>query len=184
MNSCWSCLTVIENGEKTCPLCGADQAALPPLTEVETAIVVNKTPLMLRWGVPAGALFCLLGAAAWYTKQADYVDPHAQGESAATNALENIRLALSLYAMSQSDQYPPTLDPLATQAAVPEQDAKIEGYSLVYRPIPSPNDGAIRGFTLLARPEKTDYRNFYIDQSGVLHATEQNRPAGIDDPPI
>jgi len=140
--------------------------------------------VILRWGVPVAVILCLLSAAAWFTTRTDDDDSPAKAEAKATTALLNIRLALSQYALSKSDKYPSTLEPLDAQVAVPLQDAKVGGYSIVYTPLPSESDGMIRGFALLAQPEKKNYRSFYIDQSGVLRATKESRPARIDDSPI
>lgn len=98
------------------------------------------------------------------------------------SALTNVRVALSQYAISHGDQYPATLEPLGARAAVPVQDAQIAGYSTEYKAEPS-GDGKIRGFTLLAQPGNGTGRSFYIDQSGVLRATQENRAARADDPP-
>jgi type II secretory pathway pseudopilin PulG len=140
--------------------------------------------VILRWGVPVVAILCLLSAAAWFTTRTSDDDSPATAEAKATAALVNIRLALSQYALSKDDKYPSTLEPLDAQVAVPVEDAKVEGYSIVYKSLPSESDGMIRGFTLLAQPEKKNWRSFYIDQSGVLRSTEESRPARIDDPPI
>jgi type II secretory pathway pseudopilin PulG len=184
MNSCWSCLVVIENGANVCPLCGADQTPPPPLSPGEVAILSSDSrPAILRWILPAGAiLLSALGAAIWYTTRTNDGDAPAKAESAATSALMSVRVALSQYATSHGDQYPSTLEPLGAGAAVPAQDAQIGGYALEYKAPPS-GDGKIEGFTLVAQPGNASGRSFYIDQSGVLRATKENRPARADDPP-
>jgi type II secretory pathway pseudopilin PulG len=184
MQSCWSCLVVIENGATICPLCGADQTPLPPISDCEAAILHGSKSVVLRWGISAVAILCLLGAAAWYITQTNDDDSPAKAEAAATNALVNIRLALSQYAISKGDKYPSTLEPLEAQAKAPEENARTKGYAMVYTPLRSESDGMIRGFVLLAQPEKGDCRNFYIDQTGVMRATQERRHARIDDPPI
>ena len=184
MASCWSCLVVLENGAQVCPLCGADQTPLPPISDREAAILLGSKPVIWRWVALAVAILCLLGTVAWYTIQTSDDGSPAMAEAAATSALLNIRLALSQYAMSKGDKYPSTLEPLDAQASVPEQDAKIKGYALVYTPLRTESDGMIRGFALLAQRERENCRNFYIDQTGVLRATRESRSARIDDPPI
>ena len=182
MNSCWSCLVVIEKGANVCPLCGADQTPLPPISPDEMAIVSGSNSAIVRWVVAAVAILCVLGVVAWQTTGATDDDESAQAEAAATSALVNVRVALSQYAMSHSDQYPATLDPLGAQAAMPVQDAQVDGYVVEYESLRS-DDGKIRNFALLAKPEKANCRSFYIDQSGLLRATQENRPARVDDPP-
>jgi hypothetical protein len=184
MNSCWSCLVVIENGAKVCPTCGADQTPIPPISAGEVAILQGSKSVVLRWVISAVAILCVLGAAAWYTTQTNEEDSPAKAEAAATNAMLNIRVALAQYAISKGDKYPSTLEPLDAQAKVPEEKARTKGYAMEYTPLRSESDGMIRGFVLLAQPEKEDCRNFYIDQTGVLRATQERRHARIDDPPI
>ena len=184
MDSCWSCLAVVEKGAKTCPLCGAEQTPPPPLSPAEAAIISgsNSRSAMLRWVLPALAVVCGLGVALWYATRTADSDASATAGDAATRALLSIRVALSQYAISHGDQYPATLEPLGAQAAVPVQDAKIGGYELEYQALLS-SDGKIRGFTMVAKPENVTGRSFYIDQSGVLRATQENRPARVNDPP-
>jgi type IV pilus assembly protein PilA len=128
------------------------------------------------------AILCGLGAAIWYATRANDSDTPAAAEAVATDALMNVRAALSQYAMSHGDQYPATLEPLGARAAMPVQDAQIGGYALEYRALPS-EDGKIHGFTLLGQPKSANGHSFYLDQSGVLRATEASRPARADDPP-
>jgi hypothetical protein len=185
MDSCWSCLVVIENGENVCPLCGADQTPLPGLTLLGIAEPQSFKSTILRWGLPAVAIMSLLGAALWYTTiRTDVENLAAQQETAAAAALVNIRAALSEFAISAGDKYPSKLEQLGDRAALPEQVARTQGYTMVYTPRPSAIDGPIRGFVLLAQPDNNNRRKFYIDQSGVVRATQESRPARIDDPPI
>src|SRR5882762_6936815 len=106
MNSCWSCLVVVENGAKVCPLCGADQTPVPPISDGEAAIQLGSTSVIPRWSIPVLAILCFLGAAAWYITRTNDDDSPAKTEAAATNDLLNIRLALSQYAISKGGKYP------------------------------------------------------------------------------
>jgi hypothetical protein len=127
----------------------------------------------------------MIGAALWYTTiRTDGENLAAQEETAAAAALVNIRVALSEFAISAGDKYPSQLEQLGDRAAVQEQAARTEGYTIVYTPLPSGGDGPIRGFALLAQPDIANRRQFYIDQSGVVRATQESRPARVDDPPI
>jgi hypothetical protein len=91
---------------------------------------------------------------------------------------------LSEYALTSGDTYPPTLESVGERVMQPVRAAQAAGYEIVYIPQPRRSDGSIRGFVLLARMEKAGWRNFYIDESGVLRATEENRQANVQDPPI
>ncbi len=67
---------------------------------------------------------------------------------------------------------------------VPAQNAQSEGYQLQYTPGPASSDGLVHNYVLLARPGNYGYSNFYTDETGVLRATRENRPATAQDPPI
>ena len=49
---------------------------------------------------------------------------------------------------------------------------------------PAGPGGRVHNFVLLARPGNYGYRNFYLDETGVLRATQENRPATAQDPPL
>ena len=102
----------------------------------------------------------------------------------ASKALRDIRTALSQYALTAGDKYPSTLESLGDQAAASVQAARNANYEVIYTPKYYKNDEGITGFQLWARPEKPNHRSFYIDESGALRATQENRPANDQDPPI
>lgn len=56
------------------------------------------------------------------------------------------------------------------------------GYRLEYSPTLSPGDAVFSGFVILARPEKSDFLNLRVDESGLVRATKKNRLATEQDP--
>jgi hypothetical protein len=58
-------------------------------------------------------------------------------------------------------------------------------YRITYQPGPLIGDGKITNYLFSARPleyEKTGKRSFVIDETGVVHSTEENRAAKLSDP--
>jgi hypothetical protein len=184
MSSCWSCLVIIDQGVKVCPFCGADQTAPRPVVLIGASEPPNKTLVLLRWAAAAIAVAACLGGLLWYARWERKVAPVLRAEAAATDSLRDLRLVLSEYAMASHDAYPASLESLDDRARLLALNAHKEGYELVYTAHTSRGDALIHSFVLLARPGKSNLRNFYIDESGVLRATQEDRPANGQDPPI
>jgi type II secretory pathway pseudopilin PulG len=127
---------------------------------------------------------CSLTGLLWFARREHSKNLREQEETTASRALQDIRTALSQYALTSGDQYPSALGTLGDRAAQPLQEARTESYEMKYIPKLSSNDGAITGFELWANPGKPNHRSFYIDESGVLRATQENRQANDTDPPI
>ncbi len=61
------------------------------------------------------------------------------------------------------------------------------GYRFTLRPGPPDVHGIVSTFSCTARPleyERTGLRSFFVDESGIIRATEENRPATADDEPL
>lgn len=112
------------------------------------------------------------------------VSPDLEAAVIAAKSLRDVREALSAYALSAKDVYPASLDLLSARTSLPMQSALSAGYNLQYIPNVTSNDGVPRGFVILARHEKSEYLSLYIDESGVVRATPENRPATVSDPPL
>ena len=77
--------------------------------------------------------------------------------------------------------------PSASRAGFIDNDlasGKKNGFIFVYKPGYSDKTGEIRDYILTVRPSKwqTGSKSFFTDQSGVIHATTENRAATIRDP--
>jgi hypothetical protein len=105
----------------------------------------------------------------------------AQAEAQAIASLREIGRQLAAYAEASSGQYPASLEALGEKERPSAQEARREGYNLSYAP--GEAQGRITHFALTAQPERYGFRSFYLDETGVLRATRENRPATSDDPP-
>lgn len=187
LNSCWSCLVVLEQHAKLCPLCGADQSrpvefvnpdALPPVTP--RSFFRHWSSVIIAIAIFAGTMIGIL----WHYFGGLCTSPAAQGAEAAAQSLRDVRVELSAYSLYAKDEYPATLDSLGALAAQSAQSAWNAGYKLFYIPRASSSDQGFRSFVLLARPENGAYLNLYVDESGVVRATTENRAATSLDPPF
>jgi hypothetical protein len=63
---------------------------------------------------------------------------------------------------------------------------KLDNYVLTYQPGPVDSDGNIQTFTVTARPVKRreGMWNLFVDQTGIIRSTKENRAATVSDPPI
>ena len=176
MYTCRECERPINQASEICPYCGADltQAAEPE----EPSPPRSLGSILTRWGVIVLTLSFALWAFVHYVLPRD---PAARAETEAAGALREVGAALAAYAGAQGGSYPPQLEALGERARGAVQKALSGGYRLEYTPGPAGSDGAVRTFTLLARPGNYGYRNFYTDQSGVVRSTREKRPATAQD---
>ena len=187
MPSCWSCLVMLENGATVCPLCGADQTR-----PVEFVDPISPQPPTLKstlhdWRTEIVVIVVVVGLIIdifWQNFKEESIRPDLQTAEIAAKSLRDLREALSAYALSTKDIYPATLGPLSSRTSLPTQSALSVGYKLQYLPNLSSTDGVPRSFVILARHEKSYYLSLYIDESGVVRATSENRPATVRDPPL
>ena len=187
MSTCWSCLVVIENGDQLCPLCGADQARPVEFINPNVPQPQELKAVVHHWAIVIVVIVVFVGGMAailWYYFGSLRTSPDSQAAEVAAQSLQSVREELSAYSLLSKDSYPETLDPLGALARRPSEVAMGAGYKLFYSPEQSASDGLVRSFVLLARPEKTGYPNLYIDESGVVRATRENRPATAQDPPF
>jgi hypothetical protein len=186
MPSCWSCLVMLEQGAKVCPLCGADQTRPVQIVNPNLTPPVTAKGLFQEWKlviVVISVFAVSMGGLLWHNFGEPSISPAAQAAGVTSKSLRELREALSAYVISKNESYPATLNPLGERASLPVQAAMIAGYRLEYSPKTSPSEVGSRGFVILARPEKSGFLNLRIDESGVVRATEDNRPATAQDSP-
>jgi hypothetical protein len=177
---------MIEQEAQVCPLCGADQTKPVKFVDANLPQPPTAKSVAREWGLAIVVLAAFAGGIAgillhnlgWQS-----TTPAAEAAEIAAKSLRDIREALSTYALFAKDEYPATLDALGGVTSAPKEAALNAEYKLVYSLQPPSNDGAHRSFVLLARPEKNNYLNLYIDESGMVRATTENRPATGEDPP-
>lgn len=183
MYTCRECEYPINQATEICPYCGADLTAPGPEELAPLARKRSLSAILLRWAVLLAALTAALWGFLWYVLPERGGDPAARAESQAAATLREIRGALSNYAAAQRGAYPNSLEALGDSARGPAQKALSQGYRVEYTPGPVGSDGTVHNYVLLARPGNYGYRSFYMDETGVLRTTQENRPATAQDPP-
>jgi hypothetical protein len=187
MNSCWSCLVVLEQGAQICPLCGADQAHPIELSTSDPTEPVSLRSPVRDWRIALGiviASIAIMAGIYWSAFGARSISPDMQAAQVTAKSLRSIREELSAYALFAKDTYPSSLDNLMEHATLPTQAAMSAGYKLQYDPKLPANDGAFRGYVIVARPQKNGYPNLYIDETGVVRVSAGNQTATRLDPPL
>lgn len=167
-----------------CPICGADQAHPIQIADPNSPQPLTLPSFIQEWSILILLLVADVGGMAgilWHNFGRFGTSPAMGAAEVGAKSLRDVREALSDYALSAS-AYPPTLDSLGGRMTLPLQTLRNSGYKLEYTPKAS--GGAYRGFTILARPERSDYLNLYVDESGVVRATPENRAAAERDPPL
>ncbi|MBI1750690.1 MAG: hypothetical protein HYR59_08485 [Acidobacteria bacterium] len=167
-----------------CPYCGTDLSGDAQAGEAPPK-KTNWIAVVIRYAILLGAIWGFM----WYVvPERRGGEAAAQAEERAIRALRDAGASLAVYADAQGGSFPPSIEALSgasgermKQAA---QTALAEGYQLEYTVRPADASGAYRQYTLLARPRNWGYRNFYLDETGVLRATRENRPASAQDPPL
>jgi hypothetical protein len=97
--------------------------------------------------------------------------------------LREINTALVSFASGDGGGYPQQLEAVGEKARLAAQLAQSVNYQIQYVPGPVEADGMIRSFVLQARAGNYGFRNFYLDNSGILRATREGRAATSEDPP-
>ena len=183
MYSCRECENEINQATEICPHCGADLTA--PLSGVDSIEVkpgIGK--ILFRWGVLLGVLLAAIWSFLWFIVPERQGDPTAQAEARAAESLREARSALVDFASAQGGAYPRQFEAIGDRVRTAAQLAQSVNYQMQYTPGPVDADGAIRTFGLQARPGNFGFRNFYLDDTGILRATRENRAATAQDPPF
>lgn len=186
MSSCWSCWVILEKGTTVCPTCGADQTRPVHFVDPNLQPVVAQTHVVQKWKIVIAIIVVFvgsLGGILWHDFGGVRISPASQAARVTAKSLRDLREALSTYALSMKDTYPATLNAVGDRASLPLQAALNAGYRLEYVPKSSSGEAASRGFVILARPETNGFLNLCVDESGVVRATDENRPATVWDSP-
>jgi hypothetical protein len=179
MYTCPQCEQLINQGSELCPCCGADLTPAPT-PEEQQGKKRSLVKALIFWGVAIAFLWLMV----WIALPLRMLNPTAQAEGRALEALSNLRASLADYAAAEG-AFPPSLDATGNPSArAAAQWALSAGYQIQYTPAPPANDGRVHGYTLCARPSNYGYRSFYCDESGVVRYTRENRAATAQDPPI
>jgi hypothetical protein len=183
MVTCRECEYEINQATEICPHCGADLTSVPG----EFAVPAKKPTLakiLLRWGMLLGVLLAAMWSFLWFVVTPRTGNITAEAEQHAVDAIHDVYAQLHSYADARGGGYPSDLEQLGPQVRQAAQMAQSDGYQLEYTPGPAEADGAIHNYSLEARAGNYGYRSFYVDISGVLRATKENREATSADPPV
>jgi hypothetical protein len=182
MFTCRECEQDINTATEVCPHCGADLTVAPADSSGMPAKPSLKK-ILIRWGVLLAVLLGAMWSFLWFIMPARQGNPTTQAEDRALASLTEVRTALTDYAAVQNGAYPQDFASLDQRVRTAAQLAQSANYQLQYTPGPPQADGAIHTYSLIARAGNFGYRNFYVDESGVVHATKEDRPATSQDPP-
>src|SRR5579862_6584949 len=173
MYVCPHCEVEINTSTELCPHCGADLSLDSPPSPPKPLRTI-----LTRWAIVLGIVAVSLWGFLWFVMTPQLGNTAHESELHAILALNNLRSALVSYSAAQGvESFPNSLEPLGDSARAAAQFARSAGYQIQYTPAPPGADGTIRSYVLLARPGNFSYRNFYSDESGIVHATRENRPA-------
>lgn len=183
MYTCRECENEINQATELCPHCGADLTeTIPGIEALKPKPTLGK--ILLRWGVLLGVLLAAIWSFLWFVVPERQGDPKAQSEARAAESLREIRTALTDFASAKGGVYPLHLEDVGERVRLAAQLAQSVNYQIQYTPGPPDADGMVRSFALQGRAGNYGFRNFYLDDSGILRATQENRPATSEDPPF
>jgi hypothetical protein len=182
MYTCRECENEINQATEICPHCGTDLTAPIPGAEIAPA-KPGFGKILLRWAVLLGVLLAAIWSFLWFIVPERQGDPTAQAEARAAESLREVRAALVDFASAQGGAYPRQFEQAGERVRTAAQLAQSVNYQLQYTPGPADATGTIRTFGLQARAGNFGFRNFYLDDTGILRATRENRSATTQDPP-
>ena len=182
MFTCRECENEINQATELCPHCGADLTLPLPSGSVDKP-KPSLTKILLRWGVLLGVLLGAIWSFLWFVVPERQGDPTTQSEARAAEALREVRSALVDFSSAQGGAYPQRFEAVGERVRLAAQLAQSVNYQIQYTPGPVDAGGAIRTFSLQARAGNFGFRNFYLDDTGVLRATKEGRAATSEDPP-
>ena len=182
MYTCRECESDINQATEICPQCGADLTGPTPGADAPAAKPSLKK-ILLRWGVLLGVLLAAIWSFLWFVVPERQGNPTTQAEARAVESLREVRTALSDFASTQNGVYPRQFEALGEPVRTAAQLAQSVNYQVQYIPGPPEPDGSIRSYALQARAGNYGFRSFYTDNTGIVRATRENRPATAQDSP-
>jgi hypothetical protein len=182
MYACRECENEINQATELCPHCGADLTTPVPGAEAPKA-KPSLGKVILRWGVLLGVLLAAIWSFLWFVVPERQGNPTAQAEARAAESLREVRAALVDFASAQGGAYPRQFEAVGERVRLAAQLAQSVNYQVQYTPGPLAADGMIRTFALQARAGNYGFRNFFLDDTGILRATREGRAATSEDPP-
>jgi hypothetical protein len=182
MYTCRECDAAINSGSEVCPYCGADLTS--PAADVfgEPAPVAKK-PSAKRILIACGILLLTLALVGWFAVPWRLSGSKKDSEMRARDAMATIQASLTSYESAER-AFPSSLEALGDTARSAARTAQLGHYTLQYTPGKPDAEGRITSYALTARPGNFGFQSFYTDESGVLHATTEDRVATVQDPVV
>jgi hypothetical protein len=179
MYLCHNCQRPINSASAVCPYCSAEQS--DPESHLPQASCKSGSALKL-------VIAFLLGIAGiwaiiWFALPLRFANPRPAAQRDAIEAVRSLQQQLATYE-NGAGNFPYSLESLGDPAREAAQNAMLGGYTIRYTPGKLDVDGKAHSYTLLALPRNYGYESLYADQTGVIHATRDNRPATAQDPPL
>ncbi len=182
MYLCPQCGEEINQGTEICPHCNLDLTLPAEGTVVPAPRSLRR--VLTIWAVVIAVVAGGLWGFLWFVLPEQKGDPAQRAENGAMAALNDLHAALAAFSAADPDHaYPPSLEALGDRARADAQLAQSVGYQLTYTAADPGADSVIRGYSISARAGNYGYRNFYLDESGMLRSTKENRAANSHDPP-
>jgi len=179
MYLCPNCQRPINSASAICPYCGADQTE-PGSEHTPAQRKKSASPKLIVAAIVAVAG---IWAIIWFALPLRVQDPRPSAERSALEAVETLQHQLATYENGAS-VYPTSLEALGQPARDAGQTAMSGGYSIHYTPSHLDAAGNPHAYTLVAVPQNYGYESLFVDQSGVIRFTRDNRPATLQDPPL
>ncbi len=179
MYVCRNCDQPINSASEVCPYCGANQSEPEPGATPQPVKKRSATKLVVGIGIVVLGIWGII----WFALPLRFENPRPAAEKAALTSLRELQKELGVY-QNGAGSFPGSLEMLGQPAMAAAQEAMSGGYSLRYTPNQLDADGNAHGYALIAVPRNYGYRNFYTDQTGVIRATRDNRPATPQDPAV
>ena len=181
MYTCRECERPVNQATEVCPYCGADLATTP----TEEAEPKRKSVLgaVLRWGLLLAAMWAFL----WFILPERDAGRRTQAEAHAIEMLQEAGATLTAYKQAQGT-FPVSLEALPRESSAGVREAArralSDGYQIFYTSGPPGPDGRTMSYSLRAQAGHYGFRNFYLDQTGILRATQESRAATAEDSPV
>ncbi|HEV2615264.1 MAG TPA: zinc ribbon domain-containing protein [Candidatus Acidoferrales bacterium] len=177
MYVCKNCEQPINSASALCPYCGASQSEPGAGEAPKPAKKRSAARLPIAIAIVVLGIWGII----WFALPLRFQNPRPAAEKSAITSLRAVQKDLAAY-QNGAGSFPPTLEALGEPAVQAAQEAMSGGYALRYAPGQIDADGGAHGYSLLAVPRNYGYRSFYTDQTGVVRATRDSRPATAQDP--
>lgn len=179
MYLCPHCQRPINSASALCPYCGAAQ------TEPGAELAPEKRTKSASPKLIVAAIVAVVGiwAIIWFALPLRIQDPRPAAERSALEAVQTLQRQLATY-QNGASAYPTSLEALGQPARDAGQIAMSGGYSVHYAPSQLDAEGNPHAYTLVVLPQNYGYESLFVDQSGIIRFTRDNRPATLQDPPL